>query len=138
MGLELKNVWNVEDEFKDVITAVVDAVAGESAPRRLFGDLVHKAQSVAVAYRSGHAVHKGNYWCVDKDADEVITALVKTVVGESAHGGLYDEAVYDAAQNLPEVFKRFFVEEFKTRAEAIASLPFADTLGEFVERRAAS
>ena len=139
MGLELKNVWNVEDEFKDVITAVVDAVAGESAPRRPFRDPVYKAaQSLAVAYRSGHAVHKGNYWCVDKHADEAITTLVETVVGGSAHGGLYREAVYEAARNLTEIFAGFVVEEFKTGVEATASLRFADTPGESVERRAAS
>ena len=102
--------------------------------RRPFSDLANEAaQNVAVAYRSGHTVHKDNYWCVDKDADEAITALVETVIGDSAHGGLYGEAVDEAAQNLTEVFARFFVEEFKTGAEAVVSLPFAAILREFVE-----
>src|SRR5262245_36184178 len=100
MGLELKNVWNVEDEFKDVITAVVDAVAGESAPRRQFSDPVYEAaQNVAVAYRSGHAVYKDYSWCVDKNADEAITALVEAVVDDAPRGP-YGEAVYEAARKF--------------------------------------
>ena len=133
MILEIKDVCEAEEEFEDAITALVDAAAGERVPRRPFNDLVNGAQNVAVAYRAGHTVRKGNYWCVDKDADEAITALVETVIGDSAHGGLYGEAVDEAAQNLTEVFARFFVEEFQTGAEAVVSLPFAAILREFVE-----
>ena len=135
MTLELKEVWNVEEEFKDAITALVDAAAGERVPRRPFNDLVYgAAQNVAVAYQSEHAVHKGNYWCVDKNTEEAIRALVETVFGESARGGLYGEAVYEAAKNFTKVFARLFGQEFKIgAAEAVVSLPFAATHGEFVE-----
>ena len=110
MTLELKEEFeNVEEEFKDAITALVDAAAGERVPRRPFNDLVYgAAQNVAVAYQSEHAVHKGNYWCVDKNTEEAIRALVETVFGESARGGLYGEAVLEAAKNFKKVFARLF------------------------------
>ena len=108
MILEIKDVCEAEEEFEDAITALVDAAAGERAPPRPFSDLANEAaQNVAVAYRAGHTVRKDNYWCVDKDADEAITALVETVVGDSAHGGLYGEAVDEAAQNLTKSLRAF-------------------------------
>ena len=95
----------VDTVYKDAIVALVGAVAGQKLPREPYSETIKDAAWNLVEAFTAGAVFKTSNWIVDENADDAITALIDTLVGENVVRGPYSDDVYRAAEKFVHAYR---------------------------------